>query len=75
MVDILNIPSSIVGLCTFDIIQDDYFQLAQFFYRYVFDSLTETQAETLLENHGSLGSYLLSQYDDCNNYRLSFIAV
>ena len=42
--------------------------------RYVFDGLTEVQAETLLRNHGSPGSYLLSQYDDYNNYRLSFIA-
>jgi len=42
--------------------------------RYVFDSLTEQQAETLLKNHGSDGSYLLSQYDDSNNYRMSFVA-
>jgi len=42
--------------------------------RYVFDSLSEQQAETLLKNHGSDGSYLLSQYDDSSNYRMSFIA-
>ena len=42
---------------------------------YVFDSLTEVQAETLLRNYGSLGSYLLSLYDDSNSYQLSFVAV